>query len=191
MTTDIAATAPEFRVGRVLSRGFGVLFRNLGPFLLLGMAASLPSFVLDVVGIVSTGIEGFDFDTETWSGGIGTAEFMLSLIVSAMMVYGTVQDLRGHPAGFKESIQRGFELATPALVVGFVAALIFVIGLLLFVIPGVIAMLVFWIALPVAVVERLGVGDSLRRSAALSEGRWKRRTRPVTHSRQVSMTAVE
>ena len=48
------------------------------------------------------------------------------------------------------------------------------IGTILLVIPGVIAYLMLWVAIPVAVIERPGAAASLRRSAQLTKGhRWQ------------------
>jgi len=47
------------------------------------------------------------------------------------------------------------------------------IGAILFVVPGIIAALALWVAVPVAVVERPGVINSLKRSIELTNGyRW-------------------
>ncbi len=53
-----------------------------------------------------------------------------------------------------------------ALIVGVLCS----VGLLLFVVPGVLAYLVLVLAAPAAVMERSGVGESLRRSVRLSRG---------------------
>ena len=49
-------------------------------------------------------------------------------------------------------------------------AIITFVGLLLLVVPGIIAAVMLWLAIPVAVVERPGVIESLKRSADLTKG---------------------
>jgi hypothetical protein len=57
--------------------------------------------------------------------------------------------------------------------VAFLAGLITGVGFMLIVVPGIIAAVMLWVAIPVAVVERPGVIASLKRSADLTKGfRW-------------------
>lgn len=67
----------------------------------------------------------------------------------------------------------GVQIAVPGILVSLAVALITGVGLMLFVVPGLIFMLVFYVAVPAAVMERLSVGAALRRSVRLTEGsRW-------------------
>ena len=98
---------------------------------------------------------------------------LLDLVVTAALVYGTFQQLRGRHASIGESIGVGLKRLFPVLGVGILAGLFILGGLLLLVIPGLIFMCMLWVAVPVAVVERPGVVASLKRSAELTGGyRW-------------------
>ena len=67
----------------------------------------------------------------------------------------------------------GIQIAVPGILVSLAVALLTGVGLLLFVVPGLIFMLVFYVAVPAAVIERLSVSAALRRSIQLTEGsRW-------------------
>ncbi len=129
---------------------------------------------------------------------VGLFVIALYMFATSSMVYGTVQALRGRRAGLGECIRQ----ALPAIprVVGIavltvlaillVSALCAVPGLLIVLagggifgglvmfaavlIAGIAVYAALWVAVPVAVVERLGVMDSLRRSTSLSKGhRWR------------------
>lgn len=64
-------------------------------------------------------------------------------------------------------------LAVPAIVMSIVMGIAYVVGLMLLVIPGLVLLALWAVAMPVLVRERLGVFESLGRSAELSEGaRW-------------------
>ena len=57
--------------------------------------------------------------------------------------------------------------------VAIVAGIILILGFIALIIPGFIVMTMFWVVVPVAVIERQGVGSSLSRSRFLTYGhRW-------------------
>jgi hypothetical protein len=104
-----------------------------------------------------------------------------SLIVSlfgfflvAVVTYGTVQDLRGRPAGLGDWFRTGLGAALPTCIVAVVWYVIVIVGIILLIIPGIIFMLMLWVVFPVTVMERPGIVGSLRRSAFLTRGnRWR------------------
>lgn len=129
------------------------------------------------------------------------ANVMLGNLASVGLVYGTIQNLKGENAGFGECFAKGISLILPVLGVAFVYLLVLALTILVTAVPGgiVIGLLVyatgttviyflgvpvilapiiyvvvmFCVTIPVAVIERAGVG-SLKRSAALTKGnRWR------------------
>jgi hypothetical protein len=56
------------------------------------------------------------------------------------------------------------------ILVALVRELSEMVGLILLIVPGVIAVLALWVAIPVCIVERLGVVASIRRSLELTRG---------------------
>lgn len=129
------------------------------------------------------------------------ANFLLGNLVAAGLIYGTIQNLKGENAGFGECFTKGISLILPVLGVAFVYLLVLALAILVTALPGgiVIGLLVYatgttliyflgvpvilapimyvvvmlYVTLPVAVIERAGVG-SLKRSAALTKGnRWR------------------
>jgi hypothetical protein len=108
----------------------------------------------------------------------------------AAITYGTVQDLRGRKAGAGECLSRGLAVVLPVLGVAILSALIIIVAAAIAyailsyihaVIGGLVAFalaiagfIVFWVAIPVAVIERPGVVASLTRSVSLTAGyRWQ------------------
>jgi hypothetical protein len=93
--------------------------------------------------------------------------------VTAVLVYGTIRELRGDRAPIGDCIKGGLGVLFPVIGIAIVEGLITVVGLVLLIVPGIIAMAFLWVTIPVAVVERPGIFASLRRSAELTKGhRW-------------------
>lgn len=80
------------------------------------------------------------------------------------------ETLHGRQAGVGACLRAGLNNWLRVLGVFLVGGLLVVIGLVLLVVPGVIAMSLLAIAAPVATREGAGVGTALRRSADLVEG---------------------
>jgi hypothetical protein len=91
-----------------------------------------------------------------------------------MVTYGTYRDLRGDRAALGEIVAYGFKLLAPIFVLGIVVTIIYFLGFVLLVVPGVIAIVFLWVAIPAAVIERTGIFASIRRSRQLTKGsRWR------------------
>src|SRR5688500_15562659 len=91
----------EFRVGDALGKGFAIWFKNLPAFLVLAVLLYSP-----VIAYTAVTLSGdLDLDKLTWWGWVVTAlGFPLDLVVTAAVLYGTIQQLRGQHAGIGESI---------------------------------------------------------------------------------------
>jgi len=78
--------------------------------------------------------------------------------------------------GSRPSLSRGLNLTlsriSSLLAAGFIVGVLTILGLILFIIPGVIAAVMFSLTVQVIMVEQLGVSRSLRRSRELVAGRW-------------------
>jgi hypothetical protein len=127
---------------------------------------------------------------------------LLIQLVTATLVYGTIKDMRHQSVSIREALTRGLRLALRALgvvmvssvlvgpgatmliVPGFVLFEVFWVvmvsfnavglGVIMLVLPGLMLFVVLWVVIPVAVVERLGIIASLRRSVFLTKGnRWR------------------
>ena len=173
---DYATTAmQEFRVGHVLSRSFSTLFRNILPFGLLALVISAPPYVYN---IVFGGIDSLDPMNAAAVNPIGDiivtiSQFLLAYLLTAALVYGTIQDLRGREVNVGECFGKGISMIFPVLGVAIVSLLLVMLGFLALIVPGFIVITMLWVAIPAAVMERNGL-SALSRSAKLTKGyRWK------------------
>lgn len=154
----------EFRVGQALSRALEVLLRNFATFALISAVATLPSLFSEWI-IVNGG------HPNVWLQ-VGLL-LLLSPLCTAMIVFATFQTLRGRAASPAESAGRGLQRFAPVLTATLLEGIIEGLGLVLLVVPGLIAMVMLVVTLPACVVERLGPWASLQRSVELTRGfRW-------------------
>lgn len=170
--TEQTVGVTEFRVGSVLGRGFSILLKNIVPFGLLALVVSSPPTIYAFLSEPSGNMEAGEIDV---TGSIlSIVSFLLGYLVTAVLVYGTIRELRGNRASIGDCIKSGLAVLLPVIGVAIVAGLITVVATVLLIIPGIIAFVVLWVAIPAAVVERPGVFASLSRSAELTKGhRWQ------------------
>ena len=89
----------------------------------------------------------------------------------ATLIYGTVGQLRGSHRSFMESLVNSISVVPPVFLISILLGLGLGVGFLLLVVPGLILLTVWWVAIPAAVVERPGIFASFSRSAELTKGR--------------------
>jgi len=158
----------QFSFGTVISQSISVFAANLASFAVASLLLLLPLLIynLAIVGAPTGG----------YSAGSLLAiviQSILGYLLAATITFATFQYLRGQPVGIGECLSRGLSLILPVIGVSILVGLIIGIGTVLFIVPGIIAAVMLWVAIPVAVVERPGVIESLKRSAGLTKGhRW-------------------
>ncbi len=157
----------EFSIGGVLGKTFTTLFRNIVPFGVLALLVYSPTLLVQL-GAMSEAPAG-----QTESVWMLLLEALLAQVLTAAVVYGTVRDLRGQMAGLGEILGKGFAAALPVIVVAIIFTFMIGVGSLLLLVPGLIVLTVFWVVIPVTVVERPGIFAAFSRSAELTKGkRW-------------------
>ena len=173
--TDISAGGAEFRAGRVIAQSFSTFFRNNVPFGLLAMVVMAPVYIYSFLAMPGdmAALGGGELEAGYGSIAASIAEVLLGYLVTAALVYGTLQDLKNNKASIGECFSQGLARMFPALGVAILSAIIMLVGLILLVIPGLMFMVMLWVAIPVVVTERRGFG-SLGRSMELTKGyRWR------------------
>jgi hypothetical protein len=144
-------------VATALGASFGLAWRNLGAFWIVAMVLSLPSVAIDFSAthtVLST--------------------IVSSLVVAAMTAcstYGAIRMTAGEKTSAMTMLSRANHPGFAALIgLCIVQSVAIAVGLALLVVPGLILLGMWVVAAPVMMVERLGVIDSLKRSAELTKG---------------------
>jgi hypothetical protein len=157
---------PPFTLGDTLSRTYSVWARNLLPFAVVSFVVHLPSLALSIaLGRPDPTRPAAGFWVNT-----GLSLF-LSLVSTGALMHGVLEHLKGRRASIGEMLRVGLARFGPVLAVAIAIYLALTIGLVLFVVPGIVVGCVLFVAIPVAVVERgVGLRGALGRSAALTKG---------------------
>ena len=163
----------EFRMGEVLVRTWNILSRHFLTFILLvGIAEILP---LVVNLYIQREDEAIPAGWQAYAVVFGSRLLggVLSIFAQAIVIYAAFQDLRGRQPNAAESARVGLSRIFPVIIASLMTALVIGVGLLLCVIPGLIALTAMAVVIPACVVEQLGPIDSMSRSADLTAGhRW-------------------
>lgn len=162
------ARTPTFTlsVGTLVSTSFRTYFQSFVPFTLLAAIILLPWIALRIY-------QDSDPTNLGLAGGTAILQIVLANILTGAVTYGVVQQLRGTPAGLGDVVAMGMQAFFRVLLTGLVCGVLAGIGFVFLVVPGILAMVWLYAAVPVCVIERKGVVDSMKRSLALTEGsRW-------------------
>jgi hypothetical protein len=167
------ADQPRFGIGRVLSTAFAVLMRNFLPFVTVAIIIGIPLILLSYwEGQSAPAPQAAANGARIGQFGVG---LLITLLVSAVtqsaLTFGTLQDLRGQRTGFGACIAGGFAVLPGVVPVAILLSLAVLCGSILLIVPGLILAVIWWVAIPVAVVERPGLTHSFGRSLALTGGR--------------------
>ena len=178
--SDSHSAPADFRVGRVLGRSFELMFGDFIKFFAVNLILWLPFVVLGVVaGLYLAANMGNPQNINFVAVFVGAIIaiiliLVLSLLSQAVTLVGAFQKMRGQGFSIGASLARGLSRVGAILIMAFVMGLAIFFGLFLLIVPGLIFVTMWFVALPACVLERLGPLASLERSAALTRGyRWK------------------
>lgn len=171
MTTMTAGG--RFEIGRVISHTFGAIGRNLPSFLLLTIVFyTLPQF------LIQWGTRAIGLANPLAMFGIGAgaliAGVVFTYVLQAGLVSGTVAYLQGKPASLSKGLSIGFSLFLPLFGLSLMMGLLEALGFVALIVPGVMLMIRWCVAVPTLVAERnRGISGAMGRSADLTKGhRW-------------------
>lgn len=170
------ATITEFSVGGVIGRAVSIYFQNLTTFIPMSIIAYLPVWI----GIVVLGDAAVPELESGAPAGFSGSFLILTLLamlasywLQAALVYGTIATMRGNRASMGETFSRSLGALGAVILLAIVISICVGLGFMLFIVPGIIIAVMFWVAIPAEVVERGGVFASLKRSRELTKGhRW-------------------
>ena len=172
--SDAGAGSRDFDIGRVISMTFGVIGRNFVTFLILAvMLGGVPKLLVAVAQ--APYLEGIDtgFGAERallWLVG-ALAMMIASFVLQAAIVHATVTDLNGRRVAIGDSLAVGLRNCLPLIGLAILMGLGLMLGFVLLIVPGIILAVMWSVAVPSKVVERIGVMDAFSRSADLTRGR--------------------
>ncbi|GEM_PF-5041074 len=172
---------PALSPGILVSEGLKLGFRNFFTFFFLALLCNLPLFVSQVWVAESTltaGLAaGLSSESEVKSsallGPMSVTAFITILVgwfTSAVLVFAAVRTLSGEPPSLGEAISKGFSRFPAILWVSFLVTIFTTLGMILFIVPGIVVAVMLSLALPVTVLERKSGMEALRRSARLTSG---------------------
>jgi hypothetical protein len=190
----------EFRVGHVFSLTWSIFSRNFFKFTIISAVTFLPFVPLIVFlrRFAPADLAASANVLVMWLLVGAAAAIFLSLFCQAILLHAAFQDMSGRSGNLAESAKVALGRLLPIIgigLIGVVVMIVYIIALgfvvaaiagslqspgfaalafLLGIIPGVMIYLMWVVAIPACVVERLGPFRSLGRSQALTKGhRWK------------------
>lgn len=184
----MASLAPSarFDFGRVVERTFQAVGQNLVVFLLLSaLLTGIPSFIAGwltmnyVIAMQSLATGGRGALAATLGSGfamVGVASIITAIaasVLQAAIVYGTIAFLNGRRAELGECVSVGLRYWFWLILLAILTGLAELVGLVFFIVPGIMMMLAWIVAVPALVTERKDVFGAMSRSAELTRNhRW-------------------
>ncbi|WP_420346676.1 hypothetical protein [Pelagibius sp.] len=167
------ASAVAISIGAVVKRSFAIFFANLVPFGILALILHLPGLLYNLATI-DEAMGGLEPTFSTGQIIVSLLSLVLGYLLIGALVYGTVAQLRGQPAGMGLIISKGLSMVLPVIVIAIAVSIITAIGFVLFIVPGVFLVVVYAVVVPAYVVERPGIVGAFKRSWELTKGnRWR------------------
>jgi hypothetical protein len=178
MVDGIVSANTRFGIGTVLSTTFSVLMRNIVTFAAITAIIGIPYIALIIWGAshaasLVAAVKAGHFPPGFFAavGGFALVFTLTSVFVQAAINYGTFQDLRGQKADLVDCLMRGLSALPKIVIAGILAALAFMIGFMLLLVPGVILLVMWWVFVPAIVIEGAGITGCFGRSRELTRGR--------------------
>ena len=160
----------SFSIRKVFLLTFWVFRARYLFIILISLLVFLPSLA---ISLYSPGAYRGDLG-EVEANLLTLGQIFLSVLLTTILVGGTINQLSGDRHLFANGEIDGNGLASPVLLTCVLFSLGVTVGFALLAVPGVFLKIIWWVAIPVAVIERPGVLRSFGRSTELTKGhRWK------------------
>lgn len=174
----VANIGESFSVGRVFSRGFGVIADN--PVTVLGIAFLFGAIPSMLVSWLQQRTLASRMDAYQMIGSVGVVfgALLVSLVIQAFvqgsLVRATLAFVRGERATFAECLGASLSVLLPLIGLAILLGLGVWFGFALLIVPGIILYVMWSVASPALVAERIGIFAAFGRSRELTRGyRWK------------------
>jgi len=175
IASDGASVLPEFRIGTIVSQTFSTLFSNIFKILGVGLLVYVPVYALMAfLGLQSSQTGTID-PSQIYMMILPMVFMMIAAYVAqTAIVYAAVESLAGKSATFGKMLSTGLRYILPVIGATLIITVLYSIGVMLLVIPGIIVLLMLSVTVPVIVAENKSVFEALKRSAELTKGyRWQ------------------
>lgn len=158
-------------VGDVLGKTFSIYFSNLLPFLLLTAIALTPFYLAQAwLFSAKSGASPASLVLACSSLLVSLGSLLCVNIATGAITYGVFQQMRNQDTSIGDCLSRGLSALPRVVGLAIGQGLCIVVGLLLFIIPGILLAVRWAVSVPAAVTEGSGVSDSMSRSSELTEG---------------------
>ena len=171
MSAIASASLPlgaPFRVGEALNRAYKVFVAGFGKFVVLTAVPLAPVLVIE---LIATGLPP---NAQAGLKGLASiVQFVLGALATGTCLFGAYQIMRDRPFSISKSFSAASGRIASVLVTSLLVGLLAGLATLALIVPGVMLMCMWYVALPAVIVERLKARASMRRSRALTSGyRW-------------------
>ena len=171
---DQTSMPAAIRVGDVFNRAIGLFTSRWAPFIGLSLVAYAPNFLYSLAMTGAPGAQALSAAASLQGFLLVVIRLACSSLASAAIIYGVVQELRGRPFTFADSLRIGFGRIGAVIGLSLLVGILVALAMILFIVPGIIVLCIFAVAVPVCVVEGLGPRASMSRSSFLTKGnRWR------------------
>jgi hypothetical protein len=151
------------QVGQILGQVIKVLSDNFLQFYLVGLAVGIPSLI--VVALLPP-------DDSTIVSSL--VDSIFSQFATGALTYGSYLYLRGQRASASTCLAYAAQNFGRLFGLSLLTGIIIGLGMMLFVVPGLILATMFAVAVPAMLAERIPVTESMSRSSRLTKGyRWQ------------------
>lgn len=158
---SVSITTGDFHIGAILKETAAATQANfLVYFGVALICVALPDALFGYLAL----------DTQKGGSSSGIVSMIGQSLVQASVVYGVVAQVNGRRASFKECFNAAAALLLPLLGIGILSAFGMVVGLILFIVPGIILACMWAVTAAARVVEGPGVQRAFGRSVALTKG---------------------
>ena len=157
---------PDASVGRVLADATRIYFASFPRFALVAILAHLPVMAVDAIDVMNASTQD-----ELGMGPLARISMFLgtvALAITSAYVVPPVMSALGHREA--PSLGQVGSRIGAALGTAWLTNLIVGLGVLCFIVPGLLASIWFCVAIPAAVAEGVRARDAMQRSSALTEG---------------------
>lgn len=160
----------KFTAGTAISTTVRIWLANLLPFSAIALLLNLPMIIWC---FVATGHK----DPAQWVEAVQLYQwvsmgslFIVGGLLSAAVAHGTLLQLRGTRISITESLKVALASTVTVVIVVVLAGLATGFAAMALLVPGILVWLNYYVAVPIAVTEKLGARNAMRRSKALVLG---------------------